>query len=691
MEYKMLFSPMNIGKVTIKNRLVMAPMLMGFGRFDGTVTEKMADYYEERAKGGMGLIITEITRVDDKTGASAFAQMAMSHDYQIEPLRGMVDRIHSHGAKIFVQLHHPGRQNMGLLIGTVPMSIGLDKYLPFYSKLLYSIVPAGKVLMEKHLVPRVVSPSKCENVYFADGNNRALSKKEIKKLISEFIQAAERVKKSGADGVELHASHGYLIQQFLSPHTNKRTDEYGGSLENRMRFLLEILAGIKESCGSDFPVIVRLTVDECYDKIGRPGVGYALNEGVMMAQRLEEAGADAIDVSSAGYDTFNYWLEPTSFECGWRKYMAAAVKAKVKIPVLAANLIRSPEQAEQQLEEGAQDFISLGRPTIADPHWAQKAQQGKAEEINRCICCLYCIESMQNNAYVGGHGGCSINPFIGKEKTVLEKNGGGKTVVIIGAGPAGLMAARLLSQRGFKCVVLEKEQAAGGQLRLAAAPPLKTKINWCIEDMLTSAVKAGADIRFGTEATQENIAQLKPYAVVVATGGNAVHPRSIKGADGKNVYTSTDVLDGSHIPQGKQVAVIGSGMTGLETAELLCENGNKVTIIEMANSIAPGTWMQHVDDALPRLRAAGAKILTSRKLVEITPNSVILEGRGKKAARKSIECDEVVLSLGVRSDNALYESINGKFDKVYLIGDAKKVGRIADATAAAFKCATELN
>ena len=690
MEYNMLFSPMNIGSVTIKNRLVMAPMLMGFGTFDGTVTQQLSDYYEERAKGGMGLIITEITRVDDKTGASAFGQLGMSHDYQIEPLRGMVDKIHSHGAKIFVQLHHPGRQNMGLLIGTVPLSIGLDKRFSFYSKMLYSIVPAGKVLMQKHLVPRVLAPSKCDNAYFSDGNNRAMSKKEIKKIIGEFIDAAERVKKSGADGVELHASHGYLIQQFLSPHTNKRTDEYGGSLENRMRFLLEILEGVKQRCGKDFPVIVRLTVDECYAKIGKPGTGYALDEGVMMAQRIEQAGADAIDVSSAGYDTFNYWLEPTSFECGWRKYMAAAVKAKVSIPVIAANLIRSPEQAEKQLEEGTQDFISLGRPTIADPHWANKAQQGKAKEINRCICCLYCIESMQTNAYIGGHGCCSVNPFVGNETAVLENNGGGRTVAVIGAGPAGLMAARLLSQRGFKCVVFEKEQKAGGQLRLAAAPPLKEKINWCIEDMQNAALNAGAQIRLGTEATEKNLAELEPYAVVVATGGAAVRPRSIKGVNGENVYTVTDVLSGSHLPQGKQVAVIGSGMTGLETAELLCENGNKVTVIEMADSIAPGTWMQHIDDALPRLRKCGAKILTSRKLVEITPDSIIVEGTDKKAVRKSLACDEVVLSLGVRSENALYGEIKDKFKNVYLIGDAEKAGRIADATAAAYKCAAQL-
>ena len=237
----------------------------------------------------------------------------------------------------------------------------------------------------------------------------------------------------------MHAAHGYLIQQFLSPYTNQRTDEYGGSFDKRMKFLLDILKGIKAECGKDFPVIVRLSVDECYKEIGREGVGYTLPDGVRMAKIIEKNGADAIDVSSAGYDTYNYWLEPTSFECGWRKYMARAVKDAVKIPVLAANLIRSPEQAESQLEDGTQDFVCLGRPHIADPHWANKVKEGREDEISRCICCLYCMESMQANAYKGTHAQCSVNPKLGHEKETLKVNGNGRSVLVVGAGPAGLM------------------------------------------------------------------------------------------------------------------------------------------------------------------------------------------------------------------------------------------------------------
>ncbi|MBR5437335.1 MAG: FAD-dependent oxidoreductase [Clostridia bacterium] len=689
MKYEKLFTPIKIGNVEIKNRIAMAPMLMDFGQFDGRTTEQLMDYYEERAKGGTGLIITEITRVNDRTGGAAFAQLGMSHDYQIEGMREFADRIHSHGAKLFVQLHHPGRQNMGLLIDTLPLSIACDKALPFFKDMLYKVVPAGKILMDKHIVPRVVSPSKCENSYFSDGNNRGLRKSEIKGLIKDFIAAAVRVKKAGCDGVQLHASHGYLLQQFLSPNTNRRTDEYGGCLENRMRFILEIIEGIKKECGEDFPIIVRLTVDECYDRVGQPGKGYGLDEGVEMAKRLEKAGVAAIDVSSASYDAFNYWLEPTSFECGWRKYMAAAVKKAVSVPVIAANLIRSPEQAEAQLEEGTQDMISLGRPHIADPHWANKACEDRAEDIKRCICCLYCIESMQNNAYTGDHGYCAVNPFVGSEKYNLPENGNGKEIVVVGSGPAGLMAAELLAKRKFRVTVYEKENVIGGQLDLAVKPPHKDKLYWCIEDLVTACKKNGAEIKTGTAFTKELYEEIKPYAVICATGGLASKPTFIDGHDRDNVYTTTDVLTGKINLENKKIALIGSGMTGLETAEYLAEKGNQVMVVEMADSIAPGVWMQHRDDILPRLYEGGVKFYTSLKLVKINEDSIVAED--KNARQHTFDCDCAVLAMGVRSDNALYEELRELGSNVYLIGDGKKAGRIADATKSAFECVKGIN
>lgn len=684
MSYDMLFSPMKIGNVEIKNRIVMAPMCMGFGQYNGCATETMMDYYEERAKGGVGLIFTEITRINDITGASSFGQLGMSHDYQIPALREMADRIHKHNCNIMVELHHPGRQNLGLMIGTVPIcNIGSKLMGNLYTKILtQAVIPQGKKLQDKHIVPRTVAPSKCERSKMSDSVNRELSVNEIKKIICQFIEGAVRVKKAGCDGVELHAAHGYLIQQFLSPNTNKRTDQYGGSLENRMRFLLEIIDGIRLNCGKDFPIVVRLTVDEMYSEIGQNGKGYNLEEGIKMAKILSDKGIDAIDVSSAAYDTFNYWLEPTTFTPGWRKYLASEVKKVVDIPVIAANLIRSPKQAEMQLEEGTQDFISLGRPLIADPHWPNKVKSGNENLIKRCVCCLYCFESMMKGAYKYTHGNCSVNPFVGRENVSLKQNGNGRKVLIIGAGCAGLTAAELLSKRGFDVTVLEKESKQGGQLNLASKPPHKEKINWVCEDLLSNAINSGAKVLFNTKADKDIIASYSPEIVITATGGNAIHPKSF---NGDNVVTVTQILNGDIDISNKKVAVIGSGMTGLETSELLVSKGNKVTVVEMADKIAPGAWFQQLDDALPVLEKAGTEFLTSHKLLSVSSSGIELENLKENKA-VAIKVDLVVLSLGVRSDNSLYNDIkNSDSYKVYNIGDSKKIGRIANATESAYQ------
>ena len=684
MNYDMLFSPMKIGNVEIKNRIVMAPMCMGFGQYNGCATETMMNYYEERAKGGVGLIFTEITRINDITGASSFGQLGMSHDYQIPALKEMADRIHKHNCKVMVELHHPGRQNLGLMIGTVPIcNIGSKLLGNMYTKILTgAVIPPGKVLQDKDIVPRTVAPSKCEKSKMSESVNRELSKKEIKKLICQFVEGAVRVQKAGCDGVELHASHGYLIQQFLSPNTNKRTDEYGGSLKNRMRFLLEIIDGIRKNCGKDFPIVVRLTVDEMYSKIGQDGKGYNLEEGLKMAKILNDKGIDAIDVSSAAYDTFNYWLEPTTFTPGWRKYLACEVKKVVDIPVIAANLIRSPKQAELQLEEGCPDFISLGRPLIADPYWAKKVKNDNENLVKRCVCCLYCFESMMNGAYKYTHGKCSVNPFVGREDVKLKHNGNARKVVIIGAGCAGLTAAELLAKRGFDVTVFEKDSKQGGQLNLASKPPHKDKMNWVCEDLLANAVLAGAKVIFNTLATKEIIDSYSPQIVINATGGNAVHPKAFSG---NNISTVTEILDGSVKLKNKNVAVIGSGMTGLETSELLVSQGNKVTIIEMADEIAPSAWFQHVDDALPVLEKADTKFLTSHKLLSVSQSGIELEDlKSKKTI--SLKVDYVVLSLGVKPDTVLFDTIkNSSNYKVYNIGDSLKIGRIANATESAYQ------
>ena len=454
-----------------------------------------------------------------------------------------------------------------------------------------------------------------------------------------------------------------------------------------MRFLTEIIDGIRKNCGPDFPIVVRLTVDEMYDRIGQKGKGYGLEEGLKMAKILSDKGIDAIDVSSAAYDTFNYWLEPTTFECGWRKNLAQEVKKVVDIPVIAANLIRSPKQAEEQLEAGIQDFISLGRPLIADPHWVEKVESGNEDQISRCVCCLYCFESMMKNAYNYTHGRCSVNPFVGRENEQLKGNGNGRKIVVVGAGAAGLTAANILAKRGFSVTVIEKEGSVGGQLNLADKPPHKEKLSWVCTDLYNKAVKNNVEFMFSQTANTDLINSLNPYAVVIATGGNAVFPKPYR-AD--NVSTVTEILNGDIKLENKNIAVIGSGMTGLETSELLVSMGNKVTVVEMADSIAPGAWFQHLDDAMPVLEKAGTRFLTGHKLMSVNEKGIEVE-QLSNGAKKHIDADFVVLSMGVRPDTVLYDELkNNSSYKTYSIGDCVKIGRIADATESAYQLAVNL-
>ncbi len=689
MKYNHLFSEATIGKVTLKNRVVLPPLEVGMANFDGTPSEQIINYYEERARNGLGLLMTGITRVNDFHGAAVPRQLAMSRDRHIEPFARMVDRIHQYDTKIFCQLHHPGRQNLSLMVMFWPMMQGVGRIWPGFWKIFPRIVPYAELFYDKVWAPAVVGPSAVE-CQFSRQKTRALKRWEVKLLTKDFIKAAIRVQKAGADGVELHAAHGYLIQQFLSTRTNKRTDEYGGSLENRMRFLLDIIAGIRKECGPDFPIVVRLAVDEYYRCIGETDCGIELEEGIEIAKRLEMAGIDAIDVTSATYETMNYWLEPVSFEPGWRKNLAAAVKEQVKIPVIAANLIRTPEQAEQQLAEGIQDFVALGRQQVADPAWVKKAAEGRDDDIKHCISCLWCFESLNVNAREGLPLECAVNPRLGREKETagLSCDGNGRTVAVIGAGPAGLTAAEVLAERGFDVVVFEKNAFVGGQLQLANKPPKKEKINWCFNDLKTAAEQKGAKFRFNTEPDMATLKKLDPYAIIVATGGQAITP-PIDGCKQEHVCTITEILNGSVKLKGKKVAVIGSGMTGLETAEKLAEDGNEITVVEMMDQLGPGAYQQNMDDVMSRLKEYKPEFIVGHKLVSIKSDRIVLESTAC-AHRIERPADQVVLAVGVRSNNALADELRKEFSRVHTIGDARQIGRIANATRDGFDIAWKL-
>ena len=689
--YDMLFSSMNIGTMTVKNRIVMNAAEFSLGQTDGTPTERMIRYYEDRARGGVGLIIPGICRVNDMGATSTFTQLSMAQDWHIEPMRAMADRIHAAGAKLCIQLHHPGRQGYASAINSLPVVIPIQRKFPGVMDLMFKATPALMALEQKKLCQSVQSPSGGELSAHGATRIHAMSHHAVQKLRDDFIAAALRCKKAGVDAVELHGTHGYIIQQFLSPNTNRRTDEYGGSFENRLRFLAEIVEGIRRECGADFPLIVRLTVDEMYDRIGLPGKGYGLEEGKKIAKRLEELGVDAIDVSCACYDAYNYWLEPTSFEPGWRAYLAKAIKETVSVPVIAANFIRSPEQAERQLEEGYQDFVGSARNFICDPEWANKAAAGKPESIRRCIGCLHCIKSFIANATVGKPGECALNVSVGHEKEYAEipAVGKGKTVLVVGAGPAGLSAAITLAKRGYTVAVLEKEAVPGGQVNVAAAGPHKDKLHWCIEDLIYEAKALGVTFEYGVEATADALAARAPYAVVVAAGGTPLRPRSIPGIAQPHVYTAPEILTGKVTLTGKNVAVIGSGLTGLETTEALNEAGNKVTVVEMADAIAPGAWFQFVDDSMSRIKPYGTEFLTGTALCAIAEDHITVMDM-KKKRRAFIPADAVVLAMGVRPNNALVSALEEKGMRVITVGDAAQSGTIGHAVHDAFEKAVNL-
>jgi len=695
MAYERLLSPGKIGNMELRNRTVMTAAEMSMNQPNGIPTERLMSYYEERAKGGVALIIPGITRVNDYDAVGSFTQLAMSHDYHIEPMRAFADRIHAQGAKLGIQLHHAGRQGYASVVKTLPMILPVAERVPAIWKPLYKSVPIMLSMEEKDLCMRVNAPSVCERSYHVPSPMRAMTTREVKKLVQDFINAAVRCQKAGVDIVELHAAHGYLIQQFLSPNTNLRTDEYGGSFENRLRFLAEIVTGIKERCGKEYPLMVRLSVDEMYARIGKPGKGYDIETGVQIAKRLEELGVDAINVSSACYDTYNYWLEPTAFEPGWRAYLAKAVKEAVSIPVVAANFMRSPDQAEQQLADGVQDFIGSARSFICDPYWVRKVEENRVHEIRRCIGCLHCIKSFTENAGMnvsaGLPGECALNPEVGHEaEWKLSEDGNGRKVVVIGAGAAGLKAAEVMAKRGFDVCVYEKDEKAGGQVITASTCLHKAKLYWCIEDLLASLGTLGVEVKTSTEVSAEEIVAMNPYAVIVATGGTPVVPGSIPGSKLPMVCTAPDIIMGRKHIENSDVVVVGSGMTGLETTEILNEAGNRVTVVEMADEIAPGTWFQLIDDEMSRIEPFGTVFMPGKRLMKIEDSQVILEDTQTSELTR-VKADRVVLSMGVRPVDALYRSLKAQNVNVYKVGDAVSSGTIADAVHSAYDVAVNIH
>ncbi len=654
--YKMLFTPYKIGNVEIKNRLVMSPMGTGIANLDGTPSEELIEYYEQRAQGGCGLIYTEVCRVNDVHGAALLRQLSLTRDRNVEPMSRIVSRIHKYGTKMFCQLHHPGRETRRVLIGGQKCVGASDRMC--------------KSEMEE---------------------TRALSTEEVKALVEDYVSAARRAKQAGFDGVEIHCAHGYLPGQFMSPYTNNRTDEYGGSFENRMRFPLEILAGIRAECGGDFPVSFRISADEMLDMYGVTEPHIRWQDGVEIAKCLEKAGVDAINVSCGIYESGVPVIEPTPWPQGWRSYFIKAIKDAVNIPVIAVNNIREPQVAEQLLEDGVQDFIAMGRTWIAEPQWGTKVAEGREDEICKCIGCLRCFGSLYANTSRNYPPECSMNPKAFKEKTFRDEKYDKEhhKVAVAGAGPAGLCAALTCAERGMDVTLFEKSERIGGLVNYAAAAPGKERMNWLMDYYRVMLPKNNVKLKLNTAATVDVLREFAPDAIIVATGAQPVNP-NIPGKDSKNVFGIFDVLDGKTGLEGKNVVVAGAGITGLECASYLNKSNCHVTVIDMLDQIAPTGNARVVEDDVMRLKAEKTEFVLGVQLLEICENGVRL--RAVESGEESfVNCDAVVLSLGIASDNKLAKELEGAFDNVYVVGGAEDAGgMIHGATNSAYRVARNL-
>lgn len=530
-----LFAGGRIGNLYIKNRAVMPPMDTGFCDPDRTPGERMIRYYEERARGGMGLIIVEATCIDDEHSQAMGDQLILQDDYSISRYERLTEAVHKHDCAIMIELHSNGA-NSGMC--------------------------------------RAGAPWAASEVQLGAAVPHEMTEDEIAVVVQRYVDGAVRAKKAGFDGVELHGCHSYFLYQFLSPYFNRRTDKYGGSTENRVRIFAEIIAGIKKALGKSYPVAVRISGSEFTPEIEGT---YDEEEGCRIALELEKAGADAIDVSNGNPFNPNANCEPYSYPAGWKKHIAKKIKAAVSIPVIATNTIKDPEFAEQLLEEGVSDFVALGRASFADPFFMKKARAGNIDGIRKCIGCMHCRKRLVEQLARS----CSVNPMLGCEYaySYLKKDGEGRTVVVIGGGPAGMQAAKTLAERGYDVTIFDREAKLGGRLNIADRPAHKEKITGFTETMKLELEQLGVKIVLNTEAAPDMVKSLHPAGVFLACGGVPVIP-PMEGINRENVFLAEDVIAGKAAPAGR-VAVIGTGAVGLECAEMLAGAGCEIILADM--------------------------------------------------------------------------------------------------------------
>lgn len=664
-KHRVLFESMTIGQLKLKNRYSMAPMgTLGCVDGDGAYNKRGQDYYIARAKGGVGLIITGVQMVENELEQFPMPSLpcpTYNPTAYIRSAREMTERIHSYGTKIFAQL------TAGWGRSCIPGFTPLDKS---------------------------IAPSTAPNRFDPSIEHRELTTEEVKYFINKFIESAAVAQKAGFDGVEIHAVHeGYLLDQFTMKYFNQRTDQYGGSFENRYRFAVEIVAGIKSVCGKHFPVSLRYSVKGNMKGFGQgilPGeqaeeVGRDMEEGLKAAKYLQDAGYDALNVDAGTYDSW-YWNHPANyFEPGMYKPYCKAVSEVVDIPVLMAGRMENPDLASHAVENGICDGISMGRPLLADPDVVNKIRRGRFEEVRPCLSChLGCLGRMAEIGNIS----CAVNPSCGREEEYgLTPAFKPKKVVVIGGGVGGMEAARVASQRGHRVVLMEKGSELGGNVIPGSQPPFKHDDKLLIAWFSGELDRKAVEVRMNTQATKANIEAEMADVVIFATGSRPAQPAWLSGADKPHVMTAEKMLMNPELITGDKLTVIGGGLVGAEAALWMAQKGKSVTLIEASDDIIGGphgTCFANYQMLKELLVFEKVDVRISTYLDSVTDAGVMIRSaQASDTGEQSweLKSDHVVLAMGYKAEHSLFDELANELDvdEVFNIGDSQQARTIMTA------------
>lgn len=663
-KHKILFEPFKIGKLELKNRFVMAPMGPGgLCNADGTFNERGVEYYVERAKGGTGLIMTGVTMVENEIEKCALPSMPCPtlNPYNfIKTGKMMTERIHAYGAKIFLQL-----------------SAGF-----------------GRVSIPSIVGRTAVAPSPIPHRWLPDVTCRELTVEEIHTYIRKFAESAAIAKKAGFDGIEIHAVHeGYLLDQFAISFFNQRTDEYGGSLRNRLRFATEIVQAIKAECGQDYPVSLRYSIKSFikdWRQGGLPGEEFAeqgrdIEEGIEAALILEEAGYDAFNGDVGSYDSW-YWSHPPMYQAkGLYLPYNKILKSVLKVPVITAGRLDDPDRASEAILDGSTDMIALARPLLADAEIPNKIKAGQTDRIRPCLSCQEgCMGRLASFASIS----CAVNPACGREKDyAIGKAEQPKRVLVIGGGPAGCEAARVAALRGHSVTLHEKSGRLGGNLIAGGVPDFKEDDHLLAKWYATELAALQVDVQLNSPASKETVLASGADAVIFATGST---PKTFPIGKAGNVYTAEEVLLGQQ-NAGESTVIIGGGLVGCETALWLVEQGKKVTLVEMQDDILTvGGPLCHANEDMLRDLVAFKDIdlLTDTVVADATEKGFVLKD---KAGNESVlPADSAILAVGYQPQKSLYNEVQDEISEAYLLGDAKQVQNIMYAVWDAYEVAKNI-